>query len=120
MKKQLSGILCALFVGSLAVTLAPTTASANETTCEIQDITEVLGTNPRIAVFCRNAQSVSGVRYIAIPSSASYAARFLSQAQAAMLSGKNFFADIPVSSATNVPGCLASDCRTPTWFGIWH
>lgn len=121
-KSHLFGSALALFAGLFAVGGAPSTAKAMEITCEIQDIAEIVGANARIHVFCRNIlpSPISSVRYIAVAANAPHAARFLSQAQAAMLSGKNFFVDLPTSSGTNVPGCAAGDCRSPNWFGIWH
>lgn len=94
------------------------TARADWFNCQPRLVSEFIGS--RIHVRCHNTITLSGnvVSYIAVSHSSAHANRFLSMAQAALLSGKTFIADIPASSATNVSGCPASNCRTPTVFAV--
>ena len=89
--------------------------------CVPENVVEVVGS--RVHVYCSNSIAVGSpsqtIRFIAISTSNSAVAnRFMSTANAAFMSGKRFLADIPSSSATNVSGCSAADCRTPAQFGL--
>lgn len=96
----------------------PSMASAAWFACQPDLVTE---SSNRISVHCTNSISLNGntVTFVAISSTdTAKAARFLSVATSAFLSGKKLSVNIPSSSSTNVSGCAASDCRTPTDFGL--
>ncbi len=103
----------------LGLAASPSLALANTWfNCEP---TEVLEVGSRVHVRCSNSVLLgsSTVRYAAVSTSnASAAARFIALANAALLSNKLFRMYLPTSTATNVSGCLVSDCRTPTAFGV--
>lgn len=76
----------------------------------------------RVAVRCTEPVTLSNdaqVRWVAISDNdAAKAARFVSLALAAKLSGGRFLFNVPIDATTNTPGCLAKNCRTPTHFGF--
>lgn len=107
-----------LIVAAFVVAL-PATARA-DTWWSCQAI-EVMEFSNRIHVRCSNTITLNGnvVRWLAIPKTdQNRASRFMSAGTAAILSGKYFRVVVPESSATNTSGCLASDCRTPSAFGV--
>ncbi len=82
---------------------------------------EVLELSNRAHVECRNSFNANGsnIRYIAInKNSSSTLDRFVKLATAALLSNKYFRVSISTSSSSNVSGCVSSNCRTPTSFGV--
>jgi hypothetical protein len=82
---------------------------------------EVLEFSGRVHVRCSNVMTLGGNRifFVAIKNTDDLKVqRWITLANSALLSGKIFKANIPASSSTNVSGCLAADCRTPTAFGI--
>jgi len=111
-------VLSALVLG--ASSIAPSQAHAAWFSCNPDEVAEVGGN--RVHVRCAtNIAVASGVsiRYIAISNSnVGAAARFVSIATSALLSGKTFRADLPSSSSTNVTGCASSDCRTPAGIAV--
>jgi hypothetical protein len=110
-------VLSALVLGASG--LAPNQAHAAWFSCNPDEVAEVGGN--RIHVRCQSNMSVGGasIRFIAISNSNSgIAARFVAIANAALLSGKTFRADLPSSSATNVSGCGTGDCRTPVSIAV--
>jgi hypothetical protein len=117
MKKTFSSLLLlSAFIASIAL---PATAKA-DTWFSCQAI-EVMEFSNRIHVRCSNTITVDGdvVRWLAISKTdQDRASRFFSAGTSAILSGKFFRVVIPESSSTNVSGCLASDCRTPSAFGV--
>lgn len=92
------------------------TAKADWLGCNIREVVE---TTNRVYVRCHNSITLNGNQVFngAIDKSdPERAQRFISMALAASLGGRRFSLDIPASSATNVNGCAASNCRTPvTW-----
>jgi hypothetical protein len=104
-------VLAAVVIG----TVMPASAHAAIFDCSPVEVGEFAGS--RIHVECANPNS-GGIRFIAINSTSSAAQRFVSMATSALLAGKIFRVDIPSTSTTNVSGCGASDCRTPTFFGV--
>lgn len=113
----------ALFVASFAgaIILLPAAAKADSWfSCQP---TEVIELSNRIHVRCSNTITAGTdvVRYLAVgKTDTNAAARFISLANAALLSGKIFRVIVPTSSATNIAGCLTTDCRTPTTFGVMN
>lgn len=100
------------------LTALPSIASAGWFSCTPNEVLEV---DNRIHVRCSNSVVLDGntIRYIAIAKTdESKAARFISLGTSALLSGKIFQVYIPTASSTNVSGCAATDCRTPTSFGV--
>ena len=82
---------------------------------------QVLEQSNRVRVRCKNVLSINGnnVTFFAIDKTdATKASRFVSMASASVLSGQLFIVFAPDSSATNVSGCDAGNCRTPTTFGL--
>lgn len=107
-------------VSSLAciIPLLPATALADWFNCEP---TEVIEWSTRIHVRCSNAHAIgsSSIRWVAIDKTdVDKAARFISLANAALLSDRIFLVQVSASSGSNVSGCLATDCRTPSAFGV--
>lgn len=121
MKKLASQLLTVACLSAVAfgfTSVSPTAARADWFSCTP---TEVIELGNRIHVRCANTVTFGSdvIRFIAISkSNASQAERFISFANAAYLSGKSFRVDIPRSGSGNTSGCLASDCRTPTAFGV--
>jgi hypothetical protein len=115
--KLVKAILCSGVV--MAGAAVPSIAQAAPTwhNCDVRDVTEVSTPNARVQVRCWAPSTPVG-EYIAIGvTDAARAQRFLSIALAAQLSGRKFSVLIdPATSAGNVAGCGAADCRTPT---IW-
>jgi len=111
-------LAAALFCG---IGAAPSAAFADGWfSCEPS---EVLAFSNRVHVRCDNtwAAGSSSIRYIAVGvSDADAAARFVSLANAALLSNKFFRVYLLTSSTTNTSGCGSSDCRTPTAYGVMN
>jgi hypothetical protein len=110
-----------MMLGFLSVTLnlMHGSAFADDFDCHPDEVNEV--TSGRVFVHCSNSIVLSGatIRFISIlTTDQSTASRFVSLATAALLSGKVFRVDVPASSATNVSGCGASNCRTPASFSL--
>ncbi len=80
--------------------------------------TEILELSHRIQVRCKNPWLFE-VSYAAIDKSDPEAARrFVAFSQGALLSKKVLVLILPFNGSTNVSGCSASNCRTPTAFGL--
>jgi hypothetical protein len=97
----------------------PPLAEARYTECKVGGVAEWT-TAPRenISVWCPGGTSnMRAIEYIVVPAGASYAARFLSIALAAFLSGKTFYADIPEAAEPGQP-CAADNCRIASQFGV--
>jgi hypothetical protein len=93
-------------------------ARADFHSCQAEEVIEL---DNRVSVRCTNSIMLNGnvVVYVAIAKTdVARTGRFISLAQAALLSGRPFFVDLPVSSTSNVTGCAATDCRTPLFFGL--
>jgi hypothetical protein len=75
----------------------------------------------RVHVHCSNSWAAGGdtVTYIAIDKTdAEKVAHFISMGTTALLAKKKFNVFLPTSSSTNVNGCDANNCRTPTYFSV--
>ncbi len=86
--------------------------------CQASEVTEA--TN-RVSVRCSNTLplGVDTISYVSLATTdIAKASRFVSLASAAVLSGHVFRALVPTSSATNTAGCLSTNCRTPSTFGL--
>ncbi len=106
-----------------AIVLKPSLASAADHwfRCAPVNVVEITGAQPRVHVYCSNSITLNGnvVRFIAIGTGdQARANRFITFANAALLSGKRFIAAVSDSATTNVPGCSADQCRTPSQFGL--
>jgi len=103
---------------SLAAAVAPQAAHAATFDCNVMEVGEWLGS--RIHVKCSNTTVLNGqtIRFIAISSTNAAAQRFTASGNAAAMSGRLLRVDIPTTGATNVSGCGADNCRTPTFFGL--
>ena len=103
---------------SLAAAMAPGAAHAATFDCNVVEVGEWLGS--RIHLRCSNSTVLNGqtIRFIAIGSTNSAAQRFTATGNAAAMSGRLVRVDIPTTGATNVAGCDALNCRTPTFFGL--
>ena len=115
---KMNKTLVAVSLILVGITAAPSIASAVTFECAARDVYEYSG---RIHVYCTNSITLDGdkVRFVAIAKTdADQAARFVSMATAAILSGKTFRTSIPESSSSNVSGCKSKDCRTPYGFGL--
>lgn len=107
---------------SLAVlwaSIAPSVASADTWfECNATQVTEA---SNRVVARCSNTLITGGsnVIFFAIDKTdAARASRFIGMANAAVLSKQPFLVYAPTFSTTNTAGCQASDCRTPTSFGV--
>lgn len=112
------------FIILLVSILLPVSANAYWFSCQAEEVMEF---NNRIHVRCSNPLSmsylgvVSNVRWIAIgKDDTAQANRFTSLATTAVISGYTFIVSIRANSNYNTPGCNASDCRTPTAFGLQY
>jgi hypothetical protein len=106
-------------VFALALAAVPSVARA-DAWFECQAI-GVYENNNRVSVLCSNTLIANGddVVYFAISNSdAAKAARFVSMAATAVASGQIFSVYAPTLSTTNISGCQASNCRTPTSWGL--
>lgn len=82
------------------------------------DVIRVIERSNRIGVNCSNSIAVGAdtVEFITYAKTDVAAMdRFTKMATAAMLSRKKFHVELPESSAGNVSGCEASNCRTVTF-----
>lgn len=111
-------LVACLFVGTLGFATERARADAFFE-CIPDEVTEF---SNRIHVRCENSIATPAgnvIRYVAIAKTdAALAQRFLTLANAALLSGRFFLVLIPDSATGNVSGCGSSDCRTPPTFGI--
>lgn len=108
-----------LGLGIFFASLAPQVARADVYFNCTPDSVMEFGT--RVHVHCLPGIIVGAdtISFFAINTTdAEEARRFITLATSALLSKKFFRVLVPTSSATNVAGCLATDCRTPTVFGV--
>jgi hypothetical protein len=116
-------LLLATFVAG-AIAVLPGKAFAVGWSCNIYNVSEILGTNARIGVLCLNPMAVNNggttqtIQFLSFATTHASANRFINMANAAMLAGKALVVDIPTASTGNNAGCDAANCRTPTTFGI--
>ena len=83
--------------------------------------TSVAEFSNRVHVRCSNtfAAGADVVEYIAIDKTDdAKTTRFVSMGNAALLGKKKFSVYLLTSSASNVSGCLSTNCRTPTSFSV--
>lgn len=81
---------------------------------------QVLEQSNRVSVRCKSSFSINGnsVSFFAIDKTdVARASRFISMGTSAVLAAQVFLVYAPDSTATNTSGC-ASDCRTPSSFGL--
>jgi hypothetical protein len=113
LKKLFLASLFALAVG------VPTTARADAWFhCQAISVYEH---NNRVAVLCSNTLIANGddVVWFAISNTDDpVASRFISMAATAVVSGQILSVYAPTLSTTNTAGCAASNCRTPTAWGL--
>jgi hypothetical protein len=75
----------------------------------------------RVHVRCSNTWAAGGdtIEFIAIDKTDdAETARFVAMGNAALLGKKKFSVYLLTSSTSNVSGCLSTNCRTPTSFGV--
>jgi hypothetical protein len=116
-----------------ASALAPNKAAAVFWSCNVFSVVEfppssTAAANPRVGVLCSNPITVNNagtnetIQWVAIASSNAAATRFMTLANAALLSGKPLALDIPAVhngvNWANPPGCARADCRMPTFYSI--
>lgn len=116
-----------------ASAVAPLTASADFWSCNVFSVVEftpsaTAAANPRVGVLCSNPITVNNagtqetISWLAIASSNAASTRFMTLANAALLSGKPLTVDIPAvhngTNWANPPGCVRANCRMPTFYGI--
>ena len=114
-----SSIVSAMFATSLFAFAPKASAGDSWFQCVPLQVVEIVGS--RVHVQCSNSIVLNGntVSYVSVSTTnASVAARFMATANQAFLSGKRFWAAIPTASTTNISGCSAADCRTPSQFGL--
>jgi hypothetical protein len=113
--------------------MAPDSASAVAWSCNVFSVLEfppssTAAANPRVGVLCSNPIVVNNggtnetIFWLGVASSNAAATRFMTLANAALLSGKPLVVDIPAThngvNYANPPGCARADCRMPTLYSI--
>jgi hypothetical protein len=108
-------------VVAIAVYVAPTQASANQSVhCTPDYILEVTANN-FIRIRCEEAFDINGdsVRYFVVPTTNSaQAARFISLGSSSMLSGITFYIEVDTNGSNNPSGCSTDNCRYAEKFGL--